>query len=99
MISGKLEGKELELTLELVKMLTDKEAAKRFAEEAAFLIPRTDIDLDENVISPLFAENVELGGTSKESEWMYLTLTHWLLCRIEHETLSLVCLQATTQKM
>ncbi len=44
MISGKLEGKELELTLELVKMLTDKDAAKRFAEEAAFLIPRTDID-------------------------------------------------------
>lgn len=65
MISGKLEGKELELTLELVKMLTDKDAAKRFAEEAAFLIPRTDIDLDESVISPLFAKNVELGGTSE----------------------------------
>ena len=65
MISGKLEGKELELTLELVKMLTDKDAAKRFAEEAAFLIPRTDIDLDESAISPLFAKNVELGGTSE----------------------------------
>ncbi len=65
MISGKLEGKELELTLELVKMLTDKEAAKRFAEEAAFLIPRTDIELDDSVTSPLFAKNVELGGTSE----------------------------------
>lgn len=65
MISGKLEGKELELTLELVKMLTDKDVAKRFAEEAAFLIPRTDIDLDESAISPLFAKNVELGGTSE----------------------------------
>lgn len=46
-------------------MLTDKDAAKRFAEEAAFLIPRTDIDLDESAISPLFAKNVELGGTSE----------------------------------
>lgn len=65
MVSGKLEGKELELTLELVKMLTNKEAAKRFAEEAAFLIPRTDIDLDQNKVSSLFAKNVELGGTSE----------------------------------
>lgn len=65
MVSGKLEGEELELTLELLKMLTNKEAAKRFAEEAAFLIPRTDIDLDQNKVSPLFAKNVELGGTSE----------------------------------
>lgn len=64
MISGKLEGKELELTLELVKMLTNKEAAKRYAEESAFLIPRTDIDLDESKCSRLFIENVQLGGTS-----------------------------------
>lgn len=65
MVSGKLEGEELELTLELLKMLTDKEAAKRFAEEAAFLIPRTDIDLDESKVAPLFLENVKLGGTSE----------------------------------
>lgn len=64
MISGKLEGKELELTMELVKMLTNKEAAKRFAEETAFLIPRTDIELDESVCAPLFVENVKLGATS-----------------------------------
>lgn len=64
MISGKLEGEELALTMELVKMLTDKEAAKRYAEEAAFLIPRTDIDLDESKCSPLFVDNVKLGGTS-----------------------------------
>ena len=31
MINGKLEGKELELTVELVKMLTNKEATKKFA--------------------------------------------------------------------
>ena len=43
----------------------DEPKAKRFAEEAAFLIPRTDIDLDESAISPLFAKNVELGGTSE----------------------------------
>lgn len=65
MISGKLEGKELELTMELVKMLTGKEAAKRYAEEAAFLIPRTDIDLDESKCPELFTKNVELGGTSE----------------------------------
>lgn len=65
MISGKLEGKELDLTIELVKMLTNKEAAKRYAEEAAFLIPRTDIDLDESKCSELFTKNVELGGTSE----------------------------------
>ncbi len=64
MISGKLEGKELELTIELVKMLTNKETAKRFAEETAFLIPRTDIELDESACAPLFVENVKLGATS-----------------------------------
>lgn len=64
MVSGKLEGRELELTIELLKMLTDKEAAKRYAEEAAFLIPRTDIDLDESKCTELFIKNVELGGTS-----------------------------------
>lgn len=64
MISGKLEGRELELTMELVKMLTNKEAAKRFAEEAAFLIPRSDIELSEDKTSALFRQSVELGGTS-----------------------------------
>lgn len=64
MINGKLTGKELDLTMELVEMLTNKDAAKRFAEESAFLIPRTDIDLDETKCSPLFVENVKLGGTS-----------------------------------
>ncbi len=64
MVSGKLQGKELELTLELLKMLTNAEAAKRFAEESAFLIPRTDINLDESKCSKLFMRNVELGGTS-----------------------------------
>ncbi len=65
MVSGKLEGKELDLTIELLKMLTGKEAAKRFAEEAAFLIPRTDLDLDESKCTNLFIQNVEVGGTSE----------------------------------
>lgn len=65
MISGKLEGEELDLTIELVKMLTDKDAAKRFAEECAFLIPRTDIDLDESKCAPLFVDIIDLGSTSK----------------------------------
>lgn len=65
MVSGKLEGKELDLTMELVKMLTSKDAAKVYAEECAFLIPRTDIDLDESKCQPLFIDNMKLGGTSK----------------------------------
>ncbi|GLC78269.1 ABC transporter substrate-binding protein [Lacrimispora brassicae] len=65
MVSGKLEGKELDLTIELLKMLTGKEAAKRFAEEAAFLIPRTDLDLDTSKCTDLFIQNVEVGGTSE----------------------------------
>lgn len=64
MISGRLKGEELDLTVELVKMLTDREAAKKFAEECAFLIPRTDIDLDESKCAPLFVENMKLGSTS-----------------------------------
>jgi raffinose/stachyose/melibiose transport system substrate-binding protein len=65
MVSGKLVGKELDLTIELLKMLTGKEAAKRFAEEAAFLIPRTDLDLDKSKCTDLFIQNVEIGGTSE----------------------------------
>lgn len=29
------------------------------------MIPRTDIELDDSKVSPLFATNVELGGTSE----------------------------------
>lgn len=65
MISGKLEGKELELTIELVKMLTSKEAGQRFAQEAAFLIPRKDLELDESKCLPLFIRGMELGATSQ----------------------------------
>lgn len=65
MISGKLEGKELELTIELVKMLTSKEAAESFAQEVAFLIPRTDLQLDESKCKPLFIKSMELGATSE----------------------------------
>lgn len=64
MISGELEGKELELTVELIKMLTNKEAAKVFAEEAGCLIPRTDVDLDEAKCPELLIKNFELGENS-----------------------------------
>lgn len=64
MVNGKLEGKEKEYTIELLKMLTSAEAAKRFAEEAQFLIPRSDIDIDESKVSDLFLHNIELGSTS-----------------------------------
>ena len=64
MVNGKLEGKEKEYTIELLKMLTSAEAAKRFAEEAQFLIPRSDINIDETKVSDLFLKNIELGTTS-----------------------------------
>jgi raffinose/stachyose/melibiose transport system substrate-binding protein len=64
MINGKLEGKEKELTVELIKMLTDKDAAKRFAEEAGVLIPRSDMELDESKCPELLVKNVALGGNS-----------------------------------
>lgn len=64
MVNGKLEGKEKEYTIELLKMLTSADAAKKFAEESQFLIPRTDIDIDSTKVSPLFLQNIELGSTS-----------------------------------
>lgn len=65
MISGKLEGKELEYTIELVKMLTSAEAAKRYAEEASFIIPRDDVQLNDNKVNRVFKACVELSGTSQ----------------------------------
>lgn len=64
MVNGKLEGRELELTMELVKRLTNKETASRFANEASQLIPRNDIDVDPAKVDPLFVENVDLCATS-----------------------------------
>lgn len=64
MINGKLDEKELELTVELVKMLTCKETAERFANETSQLIPRTDLDIDESMVDPLFTRNVELCADS-----------------------------------
>ena len=65
MINGKLEGKELELTIELVKMLTSKETAKKYAEEADFMMPIEGLDLDETKVSPLFVQSTKLGATSE----------------------------------
>ena len=65
MISGKLTGKEKEYTIELIKMLTSAEAAKRFAEEASFIIPRNDVEVDETKVSRLFKACGELSGTSE----------------------------------
>ncbi|MBU5591879.1 extracellular solute-binding protein [Clostridium sp. MSJ-4] len=64
MVNGKLQGKEKEYTIELLKMLTSAEAAKRFAEESQFLIPRKDIEIDKSKVSSLFLDNVDLGATS-----------------------------------
>ncbi|MEA5065378.1 MAG: extracellular solute-binding protein, partial [Eubacteriales bacterium] len=64
MINGKLEGRALELTIELVKRLTSSETASRFANEAAQLIPRNDIQVDQANVDPLFQANVDLCATS-----------------------------------
>lgn len=64
MINGKLEGKEKEYTIELMKMLTSADAAKRYAEEAQSIMPRNDMVLDEGSLSKLFQDVVELSGTS-----------------------------------
>lgn len=64
MVSGKLEGKELDLTIELLKMLTDQDATKRFAEESATLIPRTDVTFDSGKIDPLLQEVIDDSSTS-----------------------------------
>lgn len=66
MINGKLEGKEKEYTIELVKRLTNAENAKRYAEEAGFIVPRTDVDIDEEKVEPIFLTNLELSSTSEK---------------------------------
>lgn len=61
MVSGKLEGEELDLTMELIKALTNKDASKKFAEGAGVLIPRNDITLDESQVPRLLVDNIKLG--------------------------------------
>lgn len=65
MVNGKLEGKEKEYTIELVKRLTNAENAKRYAEEAGFMVPRTDVDINEDEVQSIFLENLELSRTSE----------------------------------
>lgn len=65
MIKGEMEGLELELTMELVQMLTDADAAKTYVEEASFLLPRSDIDYDEDILEDLLVINMELSGESE----------------------------------
>lgn len=64
MVNGKLEGKDKDYTIELLKRLTSKDVAKRYAEEANFIVPRTDMEIDKDKVSPLFLRNLELSGTS-----------------------------------
>lgn len=64
MINGKLEGRELELTIELVKMLTSKEISERFAVESSQLLPRTDVEIDKSKVQPLFLDVLNAGSNS-----------------------------------
>lgn len=64
MVNGELEGREKELTIELIKELTSAENAKKYAEAAGFIVPRTDVDYDEDTLEPIFIKNLELSSTS-----------------------------------
>lgn len=66
MVSGKLKGKELELTIELLKMFTNQQTAKRFAEEGQILVPRKDVDIDKSKCTDLFISSLDLSATSKK---------------------------------
>ena len=46
-------------------MLTSKETAKKYAEEADFMMPIEGLDLDETKVSPLFVQSAKLGATSE----------------------------------
>lgn len=64
MMSGTLKGKEKEYTIELLKMLTSKDAGIRYVNEAEFLLPRTDFEADKNKVGELFLTNNILAQTS-----------------------------------
>lgn len=64
MVSGNLQGKEKEYTLALLKMLTSKEAGGKYANDAAFLLPRNDFEIDKTKVNNLFLENIKLASTS-----------------------------------
>ena len=66
MVSGKLTGKELELTIELLKMFTNQQTAKRFAEEGQILVPRKDVDIDKSKCTDLFNTSLELSTSSEK---------------------------------
>lgn len=65
MLSGKLKGREKELTIELVKMLTSAAAATEYAEKAQFIVPRNDTTIDAEKVSRLFKKELELSGSSR----------------------------------
>ncbi|MGL4866984.1 MAG: ABC transporter substrate-binding protein [Cetobacterium sp.] len=64
MISGNLKGKEKDYTIELLKMLTSKDAGIRYVNEAEFLLPRIDFEADKNKVGELFLANNTLAQTS-----------------------------------
>ncbi len=65
MVSGQLNGREKELTIELAKKLTSIETGSRMFNEASSIFPRSDLIVDENAITPLLQEVMLLGSTSE----------------------------------
>ncbi|MBO0443754.1 ABC transporter substrate-binding protein [Vagococcus fluvialis] len=63
-IRGDLEGREKKLTLELAKRLSNAEIAKKYADEANQIFPRTDYEVDPEKATKLFLKNSDLAKTS-----------------------------------
>ena len=63
-IRGDLEGREKELTIELAKRLSNAEVAKKYADEANQIFPRTDYEVDPAKSTKLFQKNSDLAKTS-----------------------------------
>ncbi len=65
MLSGKLEGREKELTVELIEMLTSQETGSRLFNEASSIFPRSDLEVVSDSIPALLTQTMELGSTSE----------------------------------
>ncbi len=65
MISGKISGRERELTIELIQMLTSAETGSRLFNEASSIFPRNDLEVTSENIPDLLTETMKIGSTSQ----------------------------------
>ncbi len=65
MVSGNIAGREKELTIELIQMLTSAETGSRLFNEASSIFPRSDLKVTSESIPELLTETMRLGATSQ----------------------------------